>query len=184
MNSYVAGYRSNLNIVFKTHFTALRKGELPGDVFKVYDTKIAKRKFDRTVGQAFTLLIDNNFELSNKMYKKAIEMNGKNLTAKLGFGFSLIMLDKVKEAEDFFVKSDQISHSKRMKFGMFLCKSILNPDGENLKSLFKYAGTESSFFPAVFKAGEILEKNGKADLSGKIFKHSYKVLYRFYCRKK
>lgn len=184
LNSLIASYRSNLGIFFKNHLLSLEKGEAPGDVYKEFDKKLEQRKLKRMDGQAFALIIDGNYQLAGNMYKKATEKDPENAEALLGFGFALIMQDKIKESESLFSEALKSKDSKRLKFGLYLCRSMIDPSGENLENLSKYSLIEPSFFPAIYKAAEILQSNGKIELSNKVFKRSYRVLLRTFRRNK
>ena len=184
LNSLIVSYRSNLGLFFKNHLLALEKGENPGDVYKEFDKKLEKRKLNRLTGQAFTLIIDGNYQLAGNMYKKAVEKDTENAEAGLGYGFALIMQDKIEESEVFFTEALKSKDSKRLKFGLYLSRSITDPSDENLKNLSRFSLIEPSFFPAIYKAAEILQGNGKTELSNKVFKRSYRVLLRTYRRNK
>lgn len=184
LNSVIVGYRSNLGLFFKDHLQALMKGEKPGDVYKAYNRKLDRRKLNRITSQAFTLLLDGNYELAASMYNKVIKKERANGEANLGYGFSLIMQKKLKEAEGFFVEVLKSEDSKRVRFGLFLSRSLTDPSDDNLDNLSRFALIEPSFFPAVYEAASVLEKNGKNEMSIKIFKRSYRILLRTYRRNK
>ncbi len=178
LNSVIVSYRPNLGMFFKSHLNALLKGEKPGDVYKETDIKLAQRKKNRVSGQAFTLIVDGNYQLAGMMYKKAVENDTENIEAYLGYGFVLIEENKIKDAVALFTKALEINDSKRLKFGLYLSLASDDPSEENLSNLTRFSLLEPSFFPAIFKAGEILENNRKIDESIKIFKRSYKILLR------
>ncbi len=184
LNSLIVSYRSNLSLFFKNHLLALGKGEAPGDVYKEFDKKLEQRKLNRITKQAFTLIIDGNYQLAENIYKKAVEKDSENEEAGLGYGYALIMQDKIMESEFFFTEALKAKDSKRLKLGLYLGRSITDPSPENIKNLSRFSLIEPSFFPAIYKAAEILESNGKIELSNKIFKRSYRVLLRTYRRNK
>ncbi len=184
LNSFIAGYRANLDIFFRSHLRSLLKGEKPEDVYRKYDKKLEKRKINRMLKQAFTLLTDKNIELSHRIYKKTSDQFKDNLEALFGVGFTLLKMRKQKEAEDFFKKADPEGSNKRLTFGLYLAKSFTDPSEENLKKLHDLAVLEPHFFPAVFEAGLLLEKSGKKEFSSSVFKHAYKALFRSYRRNK
>ena len=94
------------------------------------------------------------------------------------------MQDKIVESELFFTEALKAKDSKRLKLGFYLGRSINDPSPENIKNLSRFSLIEPSFFPAIYKAAEILESNGKIELSNKVFKRSYRVLLRSYRRHK
>ncbi|MEN8152874.1 MAG: hypothetical protein ABFR75_02540 [Acidobacteriota bacterium] len=184
INSFLAGYRANLEMFFRSHLKSLLKGEKPEDVYKINDTKLKLRKVNKMLKQAFTLLIDKNIELAHKIYKKTLDLYKDNIEASFGVGFTLSKLGKPIEAEEFFRETDPDGSSKRLAFGLYLSLSLADPTEENLKKLHDLAVLEPHFFPAVFEAGLLLEKSGKKELSSAVFKHAYKALFRSYRRNK
>ncbi len=178
LNSVIVSYRPNLGMFFTSHLSALEKGEKPGNVYKETDIKLVQRKKNRVLEQAFTLIVDRNYQLAGMMYKKAVEKDSENIEAHLGYGFILLEQDKANDAVVLFKGALENNDSKRLKFGLYLSLSSADPSEENLSNLLRFAMLEPSFFPAVFKAGEILEKNGRIKESINIFKRSYKILLR------
>lgn len=184
LNSVIVSYRPNLGMFFKSHLNALLKGEKPGDVYKETDKKLAQRRKNRTSDQAFTLIVDGNYQLAGMMYKKAVENESDNIEAYLGYGFVLIEENKAKDAVALFSKVLERIDSKRLKFGLYLSLASDDPSEENLSNLLRFSLLEPSFFPAVFKAAEVLQKNGKVEESNNVFSRSYRILLRMYRRNK
>jgi len=182
LNSTVVGYRSNLGMFFRNHLKALRSGEKPGDVYGTADRKMAQRKQNRLAEQAFKLILDGNYKLAGSMYKKAYGNDPKDTEALLGYGFVLLREGKTDEAAALFSEVSENKNSKRVSFGLLLARTVKDPSVENLTELTKYALLEPSFFPAVYTAGEILEKNGQRADSIKVFKRSYRILLRTFRR--
>ncbi|MEN8222261.1 MAG: hypothetical protein ABFR36_03290 [Acidobacteriota bacterium] len=184
LNSVIVSYRPNLGMFFKEHLKALAKGEKPGDVYGEKDKKLAQRKKNRVAEQAFTLIVDGNYQLAGSMYKKVIENDNKDIEAHIGYGLIMIERGETQKAVKMFNDTLKNNDSKRLQFGLYLSLSSGDPSEENLTNLARFALLEPSFFPAVFKAGEILENNGKVEESIKVFKRSYKILLRKLRRKK
>ncbi len=184
LNSVIVGYRPNLAMFFKSHLSALIKGEKPGDVYEETDKKLAQRKKNRASDQAFALIIDGNYQLAGIIYKKSTEKDPGNEEAMLGYGYALLMQGKIKEALTLFSEAVKSSESKRIKFGYYLSLASGDPSEDNLTNLSRFALLEPSFFPAVFEAAEVLQKNGKLEQSNKVFTRSYRILLRMYRRNK
>ena len=184
LNSVIVSYRPNLGMFFKSHLNALLKGEKPGDIYKETDKKLVQRRKNKVSDQAFALILDGNYQLAGMMYKKAVENYDDDIEAYLGLGFVLIEENKSKDAVALFTEALERIDSKRLEFGYYLSMASGDPSEENLANLFRFSLLEPSFFPAVFKAAEVLQKNGKVEPSNKVFSRSYRILLRMYRRNK
>ncbi len=184
LHSVVAGNRANLRLFFKSYLTALLKGEPPGNVYEKADKGLKEKKVLKRLNQAFFLLVNGNFDLALGAYRKAAAENPGNKEARLGVGYSLMFLEKIDEALDYFTGLKEKDKSNRVQLGYYLCQSIKAPTEETLDRVAHLSLLESRFFFVVYQAGLILDKAGKCEESKKVFRHGYKVLLRHHRRNK
>ncbi len=180
LNSFIAGYRANLGIFFKSHLKAMSEGKLPEDVYKKFDRQLKLRQEKKMLKQAFKLILENNYDLSYSVYSKALKQFKDSSEAKFGMGYSLFKKGKTAEAVDFFKKFTSENKKNKILLGLYITLATSKANEENLNNLHHYALLEPLNFPALFDAAEILEKNNKTKFCIEIYRHAYKALLRRY----
>ena len=182
LHSVITGYRSNLNLVFLSHWEAFQKGEKPRDVAQSAAETMQERKTARYLEQGFRSLVSREFELALGSYRKALEIDPEDETAELGVGYSLMFLQRLDEGVEYFAVLKERGDSKRALLGYHLCRALTAPQEEDLTEVAALCLLEPRFFPVIFQAAKVLDKAGKCEESKKAFKHAYDVLLRAYKR--
>ncbi|MGB2907983.1 MAG: hypothetical protein WBB73_12830, partial [Candidatus Aminicenantaceae bacterium] len=117
LHSVITGYRSNLNLVFRSHWEAFTKGERPEDVAQSAAGVMQDRKASRLLQQGFRLLVSRDFELALGSYQKALDLDREDETAALGVGYSLMFLQRLDEGVEYFNQLMESRDSKRALLG-------------------------------------------------------------------
>ena len=91
--SLIAGYRSNLKLIFPSHLEALMTGEAPEELARTAQAEREERKVSGLLEQGFRLMISRNYELAQKTFLKALEIDPEQETANLGVGYTMMFMD-------------------------------------------------------------------------------------------
>ncbi|MBN1223279.1 MAG: hypothetical protein JXB23_08505 [Candidatus Aminicenantes bacterium] len=180
LHSFIAGHRSNLELIFQSHIEALIKGEVPEELAH----KTERMKEERTVGrmleQGFRLMISRNYELAHKTFAKALAVDPEEETAKLGIGYALLFMGKIDESLQHFSELKEKMNSRRVQLGYYLCEALKAPAEESLEQIATLSQLEPQLFFVVFKVADTLDTAGKCEESKQAFRHAYEVLLRMY----
>lgn len=186
LHSVIAGSRPNLNMFFKSYLDALIKGEPPVNVYEEADRQRKEDKIRKMLNQGNLFLLNGNFEPANLLYRKALEAAPENEEAKLGVGYSLLFMDKIDEALDYFTVLKEKEENNRVLLGYHLCRAIKQtPEAEeSLEQAARLSMLENRYFFIIFKAAGVLDKAGKCEESKVAYRRGYEVLLRHYRRNK
>lgn len=184
LHSIIPGYRDNLDMFFQTYINALLQEKQPRDVFAIVDEQIKKKRINRLLKQAFLLMVNENFDLAQKTYQRAVELESQNREALLGIGYSLLFQKQFEKSLNHFADLKQRTESKRVLLGYYLCEAIKEPTDVALKNISTLSLIEPRFFMIIFEAATLLDKAGKYLESKELFRHGYEVLLRHFRRNK
>ena len=184
LHAIIPGYRDNLDLFFHTYIRALLQGQQPKDVFAATDKEIQNERMTRLLKQAFLLMINKNFDLAQKIYQRAIELEPQCSEALLGMGYSLLFQKKTAESLTHFTNLKNRMESKRVLLGYYLCKSIKEPSDASLKNISALSLVEPRFFSVIFRAAVLLDQAGKCQESKELYKRGYEVILRHFRRNK
>lgn len=185
LHSSLAGMRRNLPVLFKEYIKAFLKGEDVGvkGVFKEQENRMAQRKVKALLKQGLVFLAQGNFQLASNVYRKVSEKDPENESARLGIGYALFFSDRLDESLAHFTKMKEESpNGKRAALGYYLCLASQSPAPEALDGLVTSIGREHVFFPVIFRAADLLDRQGRCEESKKAYARAYKILVKNYGR--
>lgn len=178
--SIIAGYHSNLKLIFPSHLEALMTGEAPEELASTAQAVKEERQVSGLLEQGFRLMISRNYELAQKTFLKAIEIEPEEETANLGIGYTLLFMGQIDQSLQHFTELKKKADSKRVQLGYYLCEVLKEPSHEFLEQLASLTELEPQLFFVVFKAADALDRAGKCDESKAAYRHAYEILLRMY----
>jgi tetratricopeptide (TPR) repeat protein len=178
--SLIAGYQSNLKLIFPSHLEGLMTGEAPVELARTAQAVKEERQVSGLLEQGFRLMISRNYELAQKTFLKALEIEPDEETASLGIGYAQMFMGQIDQSLQHFTELKEKTDSKRVQLGYYLCEVLKEPSQEFLEQLASLAKLEPQLFFVVFKVAEALDQAGKCEESKTAYRHAYEILLRMY----
>jgi tetratricopeptide (TPR) repeat protein len=182
LHSYVAGFRSNLALILRSHVDGFRQGKSPDDPARRGDRILDERGREGDLDKGFRMLAGQNYALAAEAYRKALDLDAGDEAAQLGYGYALLLGSRRSEGVEHFSAMMGKRDDRRAALGYHLGRALTSPSEEDLKRIAELSILETSFFPAVAKAAEILDQAGRIEDAKRAYRHAFNVLFSIYKR--